>query len=182
MSHRASVVPSPPDLQILVRREPPKALAFEVCSNRLCLQNQPVGSLSLADDPKALAQKLDRLVYDLSDLAKEGKPGQESAREKLADLAVDLFKLPPALKELLWSHKDEIETVQILSDEPYIPWELLKLQGKRGEEGPFLCEAFAVTRWLREFRQAVFRFLSRGSPSSSPRTTICRVPRRRRPT
>jgi hypothetical protein len=52
---------------------------------------------------------------------------------------------------LLWSLRDRIRTVQVLSDEPWIPWELLKLHGKengRIVEGPFLCEAFAQTRWF----------------------------------
>lgn len=159
MSGHENFAPSPPDLQILVRREPSK-LSFEVRSECLGLQNQPLGSLSLEGNPQALVQEeLGRSVANLSDLAEEGEEGQENAREQLADLAVNLFqKLPQKLRELLWSQQGEIETMQILSDEPYIPWELLKLQGEGGEEGPFLCEVFAVTRWLREFRQTVFTF------------------------
>ena len=59
--------------------------------------------------------------------------------------------LPDDLRVLLWSLRDRIRTVQVLSDEPWIPWELLKLHGKengRIVEGPFLCEAFELTRWF----------------------------------
>jgi hypothetical protein len=61
-------------------------------------------------------------------------------------------KLVPAdLQVILWQLRDRIRVVQVQSEEPWIPWELCKLQGRKGRrivEGPFLCEAFAMTRWL----------------------------------
>ena len=61
-------------------------------------------------------------------------------------------KLVPAdLQVLLWQLRDRIKIVQVQSEEPWIPWKLLKLQGRqdgRIVEGPFLCEVFAMTRWL----------------------------------
>ena len=59
--------------------------------------------------------------------------------------------LPTDLQVLLWQLRDRIKVVQVDSEEPWIPWELCKLQGRedgRVVEGPFLCEAFAMTRWL----------------------------------
>jgi hypothetical protein len=59
--------------------------------------------------------------------------------------------LPTDLQALLWQLRDRIKVVQVDSEEPWIPWELCKLQGRedgRIVEGPFLCEAFAMTRWL----------------------------------
>ena len=46
-----------------------------------------------------------------------------------------------------------ITSVQVQSEEPWIPWELCKLVGKSAdsdeiEDGPFLCEAFQLTRWI----------------------------------
>jgi CHAT domain-containing protein len=42
--------------------------------------------------------------------------------------------------------------VQVQSEEPWIPWELCKLvnssPGGGVDEGPFLCEAFQLTRWI----------------------------------
>jgi hypothetical protein len=77
------------------------------------------------------------------------------ARRRLSAFGKYLWKLLPAdLQERFWSLQHRIRTVQILSDESFIPWELLKLQGPRAnepEEGPFLGEAFAVTRWLQGF-------------------------------
>jgi len=51
--------------------------------------------------------------------------------------------------------------VVVQSEDPWIPWELCKLQGKkegRVVEGPFMCEAFAMTRWIsREGRRREFQ-------------------------
>jgi len=59
--------------------------------------------------------------------------------------------LPTDLQVLLWQLRDRIKVLRVDSEEPWIPWELCKLQGRedgRVVEGPFLCEAFAMTRWL----------------------------------
>ena len=58
---------------------------------------------------------------------------------------------------LLWTLRDRIQSVQIRSEEPWIPWELCKLTSEengRIVEGPFLGEAFAVTRSLRGLASA----------------------------
>ncbi len=69
-----------------------------------------------------------------------------------ASLFEDLF--PEALRALLWTLQDRIKTVQVLSDEPWIPWELVKLSRLDGSagvvDGPFLCRAFRLTRWFPE--------------------------------
>jgi CHAT domain-containing protein len=59
--------------------------------------------------------------------------------------------MPPDMREALWAVRDRITSVIVQSEEPWIPWELCRLMGKDGDrviEGPFLCEAFAMTRWL----------------------------------
>ena len=61
--------------------------------------------------------------------------------------------LPTDLQVLLWSLRQHTHSVQIQSEEPWIPRELCKLQGKengRIVEGPFMREAFSITRWLPE--------------------------------
>lgn len=62
----------------------------------------------------------------------------------------DLF--PTDRQVLLWGLRDRIKTVQVLSNEPWIPWELVKLTGQNGDspwsDGPFLCQAFRLTRWF----------------------------------
>lgn len=143
------------EMQIFVRRSDEKTLSFDVRAEFLGLQNKDFGTAPLEGDPKAQVQdELSKQMARLSDLAGKGEEGQESARLQLADLATALFQnLPADLRVLLWSHRSDLDTLQIVSDEPYIPWELMKLQGEDGEEGPYLCEAFRVTRWLRTVPQ-----------------------------
>ncbi len=75
------------------------------------------------------------------------------AEHRLAAKGAHLFTslFPADLQRLLWSLRNRIHSVQVQSEEPWIPWELCKLCGQdngRVVEGPFLCEAFALTRWL----------------------------------
>lgn len=78
---------------------------------------------------------------------------QAVVAQRLADKGTALFEdlIPPEARRLLWRMRKEIKTVLLQSEEPWIPWELCKLYGEEdGErvEGPFFCEAFAITRWV----------------------------------
>ncbi|MDF0682290.1 MAG: hypothetical protein P0116_15135 [Candidatus Nitrosocosmicus sp.] len=59
---------------------------------------------------------------------------------------------PDRLKDLYWKIKDSIKTVQIVSTEPWIPWEIIKpyrrLNDGKIEEDLFLSEKFAISRWI----------------------------------
>lgn len=64
--------------------------------------------------------------------------------------------LPPLLKDLCWTFREQgVKTVMVLSDEPHIPWELIKpyrvnpVTGEFEKEDNFWGEVFALTRWLR---------------------------------
>jgi len=59
--------------------------------------------------------------------------------------------LPLELRQLLWKHRDAINSVQVISSEPFIPWELVCLrdpaQRKPSADSAFLGE-LGVVRWL----------------------------------
>lgn len=78
----------------------------------------------------------------------------DSARDQLRTQGLNLFRtaVPEPLQTTLWNLRDRVRTLQINSDEPWIPWEVCKLEGVvdgNVEEGPFFAEAFNVTRWFR---------------------------------
>jgi len=55
------------------------------------------------------------------------------------------------LSALLWRLRHHGTTLLLISEEPWIPWELVRLARREGGEeewGDFLCQAFAFTRWL----------------------------------
>jgi hypothetical protein len=75
------------------------------------------------------------------------------ARLQLEAKGAHLFEtlFDEQLRALLWKLHEKITSVQIVSEEPWIPWELCKLSGTvegRTVAGPFFGEAFAITRWI----------------------------------
>ena len=74
-----------------------------------------------------------------------------TAHRRLVGIGERIFDqlLPDAVKIFFDQHDVErIRTVQITSDEPWIPWELLRLRAPEPEDEAFWCEKYAVTRWL----------------------------------
>lgn len=108
--------------------------------------------ISLSEYASALFKKIDRLLL-------EAEEHPERVDLQLEDLGSSLGRrlLSPELHQALASHiSRETDTervcfLQILSDEPWIPWELVRI------EDHFLCEAFALSRWLWNIPQ--FRHL-----------------------
>lgn len=116
----------------------------------LGLNFKPFGPIKLRMNPLLYFQDF---FKDIEGLPITRPNDQVVAIHKLARKGAKLFQdlLPENLRTLLWSLQDRIRTVQVLSDEPWIPWELLKLCGEENDEiveGPFLCEAFTMTRWF----------------------------------
>jgi hypothetical protein len=79
----------------------------------------------------------------------EPKRFQQRIRTKGAQLFSTL--IPNDLKDILWQQKDEIDSIMVISTEPFIPWELVLLKdpaSKKPSPGDkFLCE-MGLLRWL----------------------------------
>lgn len=87
------------------------------------------------------------------DLQALGKGDADLARRKLEARGARLFEtlFPEPLQDLLWNLRDRVTSLQIHSQEAWIPWELCRLMGRERENvvpGPFFCEAFEITRWI----------------------------------
>ena len=75
----------------------------------------------------------------------------EDLRAFGADLWDQLF--PAELQAQLWQHRDQIQSIMVLSEEPFIPWELVHMKepGQRlGSEPLFLAQK-GLVRWLHNF-------------------------------
>ncbi len=119
----------------------------------LGLDFKTFGPVPFKTDPAQYFQSFfDQIVNQPLDTPEQRETATFLLETKGTHLFENLF--PPDLQALLWSLKERIQTVQILSQEPWIPWELCKLAGKDDDgwvvEGPFLCEAFSVTRWIHD--------------------------------
>ncbi len=105
----------------------------------------------------------ERLVERLSSLAARASadlPGEEAVRmeDEIADIGVELYEqlFPEPLRKAYWELKalrdaGEVRNLLIVSDEPWIPWELVKpydvVEG-RDVEDDHLAAAWRMSRWL----------------------------------
>jgi hypothetical protein len=80
---------------------------------------------------------------------------QENFAAELRAIGGTLFDqlIPAGLQPLLWQHRDAITSIMVLSEEPFIPWELVHLhapgEGIRGDELYFLGQR-GLVRWLHQ--------------------------------
>lgn len=143
-----------PDLALLIEERPTAAgLEYVI---RVTTANNPglglnlklFGPLTLKVDPGRFFQEYFQGIEQLP----AGKDRADFAG-KVAARGAYLFQtvFPPDLQDKLWTLRNNIQSVIIQSDEPWIPWEIFKFCGKengRIVEGSFLCEAYEVTRWV----------------------------------
>jgi hypothetical protein len=144
-----------PDLSLLIlegREGPDTTLTLRLTATDPALgyNLKPFGPIRLRSDPYAYFQDFFR---DIERLPNRTNADKARAEMRLAAKGASLFEslVPEELRRALWRLRGRITSVQIQSEEPWIPWELCKLTGDDGEtveEGPFFCEAFELTRWL----------------------------------
>ncbi len=128
-------------------------LSYELTDPGGGVVSEKLGSVQLLEDPRSFFtgffESIDELSFGLDE-------------ETLIDvidakgIALAQALLPEKLQERLWELHGRASTLQILSDETEIPWELFKLRRiapDGQEEAFFLCEAFALTRWIPGARQ-----------------------------
>jgi CHAT domain len=144
-----------PDLSLVILEHveagiPTLTFRLTASDPALELNLKPFGPIRLKVDPLRYFQDF---FLDIETLPLRKSNEKAIAVHRLAAKGASLFTtlFPADLQVLLWSLRDRIRSVLVQSEEPWIPWELCKLCGQengRVVEGPFLCEAFAITRWL----------------------------------
>jgi hypothetical protein len=140
---------SQPDLSIFIFEQGDE-LTFRLSSRDGAFYMKPFGPVTLRTSPH---EHFQRFFSDIENLPLDTPEKRQTAQKKLEAKGANLFELvfPEEVKVLLWNLRDRIGSVQITSDEPWIPWEACRLVGKNGgriEEHKFFAEAFSVTRWL----------------------------------
>jgi len=109
---------------------------------------KPYGPYLLRCEPYSWFREFFSEIEDLAGV-KDKRLIVSKLEEKGHELFNEIF--PEEVRKILWSLRKKIKTLKIDSDEPWIPWELLKLTGEENgmsEDGPFFCEAFEITRWI----------------------------------
>lgn len=124
------------------------SLRFELAS-----PDQPrrgIGAVTLKGDPDRI---MEHLYRELGLLASDCTSESRDLERKLQSLGKNLWaELIPAELDALYQQEREQwrgETLLLLSDEPWIPWELMWPWGMTWEDQAPWCSTLGLTRWLR---------------------------------
>ncbi len=147
----------------VVRDADGRTLHFHLHSQKApALDERGAGSI-VFNELSSPGHFFERLVERLSSLAARASadlPGDEAVRmeDEIADIGVELYEqlFPEPLRRAYWELKalreaGEVRNLLIVSDEPWIPWELVKpydvVEG-RDVEDDHLAAAWQMSRWL----------------------------------
>ena len=143
---------SPPDLELYVELDVKdgRTLYFRLHSSldEVGYNYAKFGYVTLQGSPM---DKLQVVYNEMSHLASHP---DSSAERRIAAIGNNLWDelIPDTLKCEYWSFKSRVRSLLITSDEPWIPWEMMKPyryneDGER-EDDPFWCQQFFFSRWL----------------------------------
>jgi hypothetical protein len=138
----------------------PGRLQFVLSSSHSALADLPVldGDLGTLDLRADVAAWVEAQLEPLRHLAGCPEATAEEVTRALADVGWKLYDqiLPPALQDLCWTLRGRgVRSLLILSDDPHIPWELVKPFRCDPATGAVVAEAdhwgasYALTHWLR---------------------------------
>jgi hypothetical protein len=147
--------PSVADLELLVFEQrdaqgrPQLRYLLDAPNPGLELNLAPFGPVVLDAEPSEI---LGNFYAEIERLPLATPEERAVAAERLRAIGASLFEqlFPADLRALLWGLQDRVTTVQVQSEEPWVPWEICRLTGTRDGrvvEGEFLCEKFELTRW-----------------------------------
>jgi len=151
----------PPDLELRVTlSDDQRTLHFMLHSvhSEVGVHFTPAGSVRLACPPR---EHLGHLFDELNILARKRLEErsvlqQEQIRARLESIGQNLYRdlFSPELKQAYRRFRDGLrgKSILITSDEPWIPWEMVKPYDDGDLEDiiddGFLCERFQLSRWL----------------------------------
>ncbi len=117
--------------------------------HELNLSFEEAGEVELQAPPEVY---FEGLFAEMNDWLGEPDVDDDLFFKRLSSLGANLYDqlFPEKLKRIYWEKlRDEVGTVQIISADPWIPWELVRpYHPETLGEDSFLCEQFALTRWL----------------------------------
>lgn len=147
----------PQDLELYIElADDRRTLSFRLNSVKKEINHHhtKLGHMTLQGEP---LEKMQSVYKEMNDLAKKlpvtpedrawAEHQLEAAGNKLWDELI-----PELLKQEYWKLKSRVKSVLITSEEPWIPWEMLKPY-RYNDDGDqendlFWCQQFAISRWL----------------------------------
>ncbi|MGB0563593.1 MAG: pentapeptide repeat-containing protein, partial [Spirulinaceae cyanobacterium] len=144
----------PQDLELLVDFVDDCTLSFRLHSvkQEVNIHNKKFGPLTLHCSPLEKMQSVYKEMTQLAQRMPKTLEDREWSEHRLAIKGNELWDelIPEALKQEYWKFKSRVTSVLITSEEPWIPWEIIKPYSKDEDQDnePFWCQQFAVSRWL----------------------------------
>ena len=148
----------PPDLELCIEldRHDGRTLYFSLHSTKddPSYNHFRCGQVTLQGSP---LEKMQGVYRELSKLAGADPATPEAQRvavQRLEALGCALWDelVPEELKREYWRFRDKVKSLLITSDEPWVPWEMVKPyrfdDEDRREDAPFWCQQFDLSRWL----------------------------------
>ena len=147
----------PQDLELYIElADDRRTLSFRLSSHKKEIGHHytDMGHVTLQGEP---LEKMQSVYKEMNDLAKklpvtpEDKAWAEHQLEAAGNKLWDEL-IPQLLKQEYWKFKSRVKSVLITSEEPWIPWEMLKPY-RYNDDGDqendlFWCQQFAISRWL----------------------------------
>jgi hypothetical protein len=138
----------------------PGRLHFVLSSSHPALADLPVldGDLGTIDLRADVAAWVEAQLQAVRHLAGRPDATADEVTRGLADVGSRLYDqvLPPALQDLCWTLRGRgVRSLLVLSDDPHIPWELVKPLRSDPVTGAVVAEedhwgaSYALTHWLR---------------------------------
>jgi len=142
-------VPPEADLKLIIyEKKAEPEFEYEICiiSTKLGITFERTGPIRFTGNPETKFRAI------FQDIEREDLP-PDAIEENVKAIGQTLYNelFPDKFKARYWKIRNKIKSVQLLSDEPWIPWEIVKpwrkVDGKIKED-KFLCEGYAFSRWL----------------------------------
>ncbi len=122
-------------------------LRFTLISTLDEIHLQDGGSVLLRQEPSSWLEQAFSSVEQLN----RAEEDVEWTLRRLQSIGHELYEqlFPVRLKEVFQSCRDRINSIMVVSDEPWIPWEMVKpSETLRPQESKHLCEEYRFSRWL----------------------------------
>lgn len=173
---RSKAVIPPLDLEICIQLDQNNGykLFFSLHSRVAGYIFANFGFVQLNASPQEKMQSLTEKLSNMTGRAPKTVEQKSKAINKLERIGTSLWKelIPDELKQEYWKFKHRVRTVLVVSDDPWIPWEMIKpfkfdANGKR-QDDPFWCQQFSISRWLSKHGAPVYELNSGVARSVAP--------------
>jgi hypothetical protein len=144
------VMADPPNTLLILEQRNGNELRF-----RYELRSRQLGVIDLYDSDPIVGDRntyVESLYKEIEDRWISSDQDVTDFQDELRAYGAQLFDslFPVKLQQVLWANRGQIASILVISEEPFIPWELVHLKAPGGSLGPDVCflGQMGLVRWL----------------------------------